>query len=156
MITVAYQDLFGKPGCQPQDDYYCRTRQTKGEAAADRGLVPAKHEAKTAIPVPQPRRGGGARAKPYVNEWQQYGLTDCILGAQRLRGFGASPASGSQFMVDCGRCGCNVDGHAHHWPTIGRPCTPVVGQLHVLLMQGRQVMAKRGRRGRWCIHLGCM
>lgn len=116
---IAYQDLLGKPGCQPQDVYYRRVRQTKVEAAADRGLVPAKHEAKTAIPVPQPM--GRARAKPYANEWQQYGLTDCILGAQRPRGSSVSPASESQFPVDCGRRGCNGDGHAHHWPTIGRP-----------------------------------
>lgn len=114
LSIMAYLVLLGEPGCQPQDVYY-RVRQSKGEAAAYKGLVPTKHEAKTATPVFQPV--GRARAKPYVNEWQQYGLTDCIPGAQRFRGSGASPASESQYMVDCG---CNVVGQAHHWPTIDR------------------------------------
>jgi len=130
---------------------YYRVKHIKGEeATAYKGLVPTKHEAKTATPVLRPM--GRARAKPYVNEWQQYGLTDCIPGAQRLRGSGASPASESHFPGDCG---CNVVGHAYNWPMIDRPCTSVIGQLHVLLTQRRQVMAQSGRPGRWRIHLGC-
>jgi hypothetical protein len=87
--------------------------------AACKGPVPTKHEAKTATPLVRPMRR--ACAKPYANEWPQYGLTDCIPGAQRLRGSGASPASESQFPRGLRRLQWrSVLGtlHARNWPTI--------------------------------------
>lgn len=65
---MAYQVLLGRPGCQPQDVYYYCVKHIRGETAAYKGLVPTKHEAKTATPVLQPL--GRAHTKPYVNEWQ--------------------------------------------------------------------------------------